>query len=330
MTRLAKVEFGTDTEHAPRAARRSASGSGGSSAASPRSVHLHDVVLEATLDGVVAHRADGALVYFNQAAHEMLGYTREQFSALPPFGWVGPRDLEEARERIEAILHDGSMRFESTAQTRSGAIIPTEVKAHSVDWDGQGELIVSVVRDTSERQATHRQLHYMAFHDPLTGLGNRAMFDEATAVAIAEAERHEDVLGLAFIDLDSFKPVNDRYGHAAGDAVLIEVGQRLDAICRRQDTLSRVGGDEFAVLLPRLSSEYDLGVVARRMIAAIEEPIVVEGREIRVSASAGLVIFEPGDTGRTMLRKADAAMYAAKRSEAGPRYVVDSPRMREE
>lgn len=330
MAHLAKVDFSTDSDIIPTEGRQRRSRKSVKPVSSARPVHLHDVVLEATLDGVVAHRPDGTLVYFNQAAHEMLGYTREQFSALPALGWVGPQDLDKAHERIATIQRDGSMRFESTAQTRSGGIIPTEVKARRIESADHGELIVSVVRDTSERQATQRQLRYMAFHDALTGLGNRAMFDEALALAIADVERHDDILGLAFIDLDGFKPVNDRYGHAVGDAVLIEIGQRLDAICRRQDTLARFGGDEFAILLPRLRSEYDLGVVARRMTAAIEEPILVDGREIRVGASAGLVIFESGDTGRSMLEKADVAMYRAKRSKGGPRYVVDSPRMREE
>lgn len=328
---LRKVEFGpegaqpAEPERAlkPLARRRRVSPGQGE--------RLGDVVLDATLDAVVAHRPDGSLVYFNRAAHEMLGYTREEFADLPHFGWVAPINLEGGEDRLDAILGKGWLTFESGARHRNGATIPTEVRSRRTNSAEHGDLIVSVIRDITERRANQRQLHYMAFHDQLTGLANRAQFDEALAVAIADVKRHEDVMGLAFLDLDDFKPVNDTYGHSVGDAVLVEVGQRIDSICRRQDTVARIGGDEFVVLLPRLRSEYDLGVIGKKLCAEIDEPIRVGEHVIHVHASAGLAVFDPEvDTARSLLVKADLAMYEAKRNVDGPRYVVDSPRMRDD
>lgn len=288
--------------------------------------HLLDALLDSAADAILAHHPDGSLLYFNQAAHEMLGYTCEQFASLEPYGWIAEEYRQNGPARIATILEDGWLTFESAGLRRDGGHVPTEVRARRVETD-RGPAVVSVMRDISERIAAQRQLLYMAFHDPLTGLANRALFDDRLHIAVADAKRHGDLLGLAYLDLDDFKPVNDTFGHAVGDSVLQRIATALSSVIRSQDTVARLGGDEFVVLLPRLRSEFDLAVVGRKICQAIEEPMLVDGHQIKVSASVGLALFEPDiDDERSLLVKADCAMYEAKRRSGGPcGFICDTP-----
>jgi diguanylate cyclase (GGDEF)-like protein/PAS domain S-box-containing protein len=162
-------------------------------------------------------------------------------------------------------------------------------------------------------RASEAQLRHRAHHDALTGLPNRAVLEDRMAVALAAAERHRRVVAVLFIDLDGFKEVNDRFGHAAGDDVLAEVARRLQASVRAEDTLVRLHGDEFVVLLPELPSPFDAGHVAGSLLAAMNEPIEVAGHELVLSASIGIAVY-PDDARdvTALLRAADVAMYRAK------------------
>jgi diguanylate cyclase (GGDEF)-like protein/PAS domain S-box-containing protein len=294
--------------------------------------HLLDALLDSAADGILAHHPDGRLLYFNAAAHEMLGYSCEQFAALEPWGWIAEEYRDNGPARIVSILEDGWLTYESAALCHDGQTLPTEIRARRVETDA-GPAIVSVIRDISERVAAQRQLLYMAFHDPLTGLANRALFDDRLGIAIANARRHGDMLGLAYIDLDEFKPVNDRYGHTVGDVVLQRVARSLERVVRTQDTVARLGGDEFVVLLPRLRSEFDLAVIGKKLCAAVHEPVSVDGHLVRVDASVGLTLFDPEtDDERSLLVKADCAMYEAKRRAADDPcgFICDIPANREQ
>ena len=162
-------------------------------------------------------------------------------------------------------------------------------------------------------RASEAQLRHRAHHDALTGLPNRAVLEDRMAVALAAAERHRRVMAVLFIDLDGFKDVNDRLGHADGDVALAAVARRLQASVRAEDTLVRLHGDEFVVLLPELSSPLDASLVARSLLAAVAEPIEVAGHELVLSASIGIAVY-PDDARdvSSLLRAADAAMYRVK------------------
>lgn len=166
------------------------------------------------------------------------------------------------------------------------------------------------------------QARHAASHDPLTLLANRAMFDERLEQGLAQARRHGRTLGVLFIDLDGFKSVNDTYGHAAGDKVLKQVARRLLAMARREDTVSRHGGDEFLYLLNELNDEGDALAVAARVVGALskESDVGTQDGEIHrvVAPSVGIAVYPTdGTTAQALLAKADAAMYRAKRSKAG-------------
>jgi diguanylate cyclase (GGDEF)-like protein len=169
--------------------------------------------------------------------------------------------------------------------------------------------------ENAERRAQAEQMHYMAYHDPLTGLPNRALFKDRFQHAITIANRTQKSLGVMFIDIDRFKAINDSLGHESGDAVLIEAAKRIRACLRASDTACRIGGDEFTVILERLPSNEHAAQVANRLIQKFSEPMQIGSREIVVTASIGIAVY-PGATQdiQRLLRDADAAMHAAKES----------------
>ncbi len=269
-------------------------------------------LVDAAADAIIAHRPDGSVVYANAEAATLLGYSDEELGSLRPYFWVAPAQLSNAPRRIESILHDGCVTFQSGARCKDDRVIPTEVRSRRVDTP-LGPVVVAVIRDISARVKGQGELERLAFHDGLTGLSNRAQMEERLAKAIADSRRYGDLLAMAYVDLDDFKPINDRYGHAVGDVVLIEVGRRLREEVREQDLVARLAGDEFVVVLPRVASA-EIEMIAERLVQRIREPILAEGNVVAVGASVGLAFFDPADDdARRLLVKADVAMYAAKR-----------------
>jgi diguanylate cyclase (GGDEF)-like protein/PAS domain S-box-containing protein len=178
--------------------------------------------------------------------------------------------------------------------------------------------IVLNFRDITERKRLEDQLQHEAFHDPLTGLANRALFADRVTHALARNARHpQDQLAVLFLDLDDFKVVNDSLGHAAGDALLTAVAERIRACLRRQDTPARLGGDEFGILIEETDAEA-AGAVAERILAALRQPFAVDSRQLFAQTSIGIALGSgnrragDGETAEELLRNADAAMYTAK------------------
>ena len=270
-------------------------------------------LVDAAADAIIAHRPDGSVVYANEAAANLLGYNSpSDLLGLPPYAWLAPQQLQTAPRRIERILSDGLLTFESSAQMRNGDLIPTEVRARRIDTP-LGPMLIAVIRDISNRVKTRAALEYLAYHDGLTDLSNRIHLEDRLAVAMADSRRYGDLLAIAYIDLDHFKPVNDRFGHAAGDDVLVEVARRLRAGVREQDTVARLGGDEFVVLFPRLSSQHEVEMISQRLVSDIMEHINVGIEKLMIGASIGIALFNPDeDDSRSLLVKADTAMYNAK------------------
>ena len=173
--------------------------------------------------------------------------------------------------------------------------------------------IVITARDVEARKAFEEQLRHRAFHDELTGLANRALFFDRVDHAVLQAARADSQAAVLFIDLDDFKLVNDRLGHAAGDAVLQEVARRLGACTRSGDTVARLGGDEFGVLLEGVVGPIVLEA-GERALAALEAPIDAEGEAVTISASVGMALSTADSDVEDLLRRGDLAMYAAKRN----------------
>ncbi|PKM36450.1 MAG: GGDEF domain-containing protein [Gammaproteobacteria bacterium HGW-Gammaproteobacteria-10] len=175
------------------------------------------------------------------------------------------------------------------------------------------ELEERIEARTLELTELTRQLEHQAYHDMLTGLANRITFDDHLKLAIDQARRHGQRLAVMFLDLDRFKTINDTLGHAVGDKLLMQVSQRLLACIRDCDTLARLGGDEFAVLLTQIRQGTDAAEVASKLIAAIAEPIPIEGYSLHITTSIGISLFpEDGDHAETIVKNADTAMYRSK------------------
>lgn len=280
--------------------------------AAAQDLRIAHLALNAAFDSIIVHRVDGTLVYFNAAAAEMHGVTMEEFAALPPWGWTHYVDPAVREERTRFICAEGSHSFRSTRVLEDGRTGHMEVHARCIETE-DGQIIVAVVRDVTEQVRATELLQTLAFHDPLTGLANRALFEEHLNTAIAGARRHGDLLGLVYLDLDDFKDINDSLGHAAGDAALVALAGRLLRAVRPEDTVARLGGDEFVVIYPRLTSPDDLADAAQRLVDRIAEPFPLDDTVLRLRASAGWALFDPqADDSHSLLMHADAAMYAAK------------------
>jgi diguanylate cyclase (GGDEF)-like protein len=189
-----------------------------------------------------------------------------------------------------------------------------------------GGLVV-VARDITERKMFEEQLERRALYDAVTTLPNRTLFMEYLEHALARADRRLESIIVMFLDLDNFKMVNDSFGHAFGDLLLVRVAERLRACLRSSDTAARFGGDEFTLLLEDISTTKDAILVAERVIRELSAPFFIDGREVFTTVSVGIAFSEPGESRPgDLLRDADVALYRAK-AEGKSRWVIFSPDM---
>lgn len=221
-------------------------------------------------------------------------------------------DLEATRRALDDLAPGDTRTLHCRVTTRTGRPRRVEVMASNrLDDPDVGGLVLNM-RDETERHALEEQLTDLAFHDPLTGLANRALFRDRVDHALAR-RRPDDHLAALFIDLDDFKNVNDTLGHGIGDDLLVLVAARLRGALRPGDTIGRLGGDEFAVLLEDIDRERDAVTTAEAILATMDDPFDVHGRHLRTRASIGIAVADETVTdGDALLRNADTAMYAAK------------------
>jgi diguanylate cyclase (GGDEF)-like protein/PAS domain S-box-containing protein len=229
--------------------------------------------------------------------------------------YVHPDDRERVRSvaaRALADKTDYSLEYRTAQPQPDGSPRWLASQCHlTFDADGQILRAVGTVLDITERKIAEQVLQHQAFHDTLTKLPNRALFSDRLEHALLRADRQGNSVAVLFVDLDNFKLVNDSFGHAQGDALLVTVAERLQGCLRSADTGARLGGDEFTVLLEDVSGETEALSVAERIAAALRTPWVLQGHEIVVSASIGVAIGPTGP-GQDLLREADLAMYRAK------------------
>lgn len=280
---------------------------------------IRNVALDNALDGIVVHTIDGMLLFANRAALSQWGNADlEALKAAGPFPWVPEPARDHIRKRVATLTAHGEARFDTPGTSPSGDPLNIEVHSRLIPTD-RGPVVVATARDVTERIQTEEMVRYLAYHDMLTGLANRVKLGQELSHEVAAAGRYGDLLGVIFIDLNDFKPVNDTYGHTIGDHVLREVADRIAGNVRESDTVARLGGDEFVVVLPRLSEPEDLQIVADKLSAEISRPIRAGRQEIRVSATLGTALHEPGEDADSLLIRADLAMYDAR-----DRRIVDA------
>jgi len=276
---------------------------------------LNQAIMDAAPIGVMTIGAGSTIVTANRASHEMLGYEPGALLGLPATV-VNPDDLETGAPQCRAPLAAGGpvREAERTYLRKDGSRFPAGVIALPLrDAAGHSLGELRMLMDISERKRAIASIEHMALHDSLTGLPNRVLLQDQAAQALARAQRDSRRFALALIDLDRFKQINDTLGHAIGDEVLKIVAQRLSGAVSTSGTVARMGGDEFAVLLPDILHPEEATEVARKMLAALADDLLIDRQRLHVTASIGLALYPAhGADLSTLLRNADAAMYDAK------------------
>lgn len=268
-------------------------------------------LLNTIRDGVVMADGEGKIVECNRAFLDMLGYTAGELVGLPVRQLSLPfRSAGEEGDAAEGRLGE----FEGDFRRKDGSTVPVALTVWpALDEQGTPVGLWSVVRDISERKRLEEAVRHQAYHDALTGLPNRMLFMDRLSLELSLAKRERRRVAVLVVDLDRFKGINDSLGHPIGDRLLQEIAERLSACVRQSDTVARIGGDEFALLLPALTHAEGAAVIAEKAVTSIEKPLLVGRHELRVSASIGISMYpDDGQTAETLLKHADIAMYHVK------------------
>ncbi len=272
-------------------------------------------VFEISSESVVITLPDATIVDVNDTYARLHGLTREEVKGKNPRIFKSGRHGPEFYRRMwDSLLKTGEWNGEVWDRRADGGVFLKLLSISAVrDERGKTTHYVGVASDVTEIKEAENKLVRLATHDALTGLANRAMLDEELARAIARARRHGTQVAAGFLDLDHFKNVNDTFGHAQGDELLVQVARRLTSVVRESDTVGRPGGDEFIIVAPDLDGTRDLEGLARRLLEAVRKPYRLEDEEAHVSSSLGIAIFPlDGDDVETLVKHADVAMYRAK------------------
>lgn len=282
--------------------------------------HRFAALADALPVAVLTADADGSVDYVNPAARELFWRTGEELLGTAWTSTVVADDLEEVRAAVGSLDRSGVVAQVEFRVDVGGISRHVRARLSAVDADdgpmsdGAADGWVGLFDDITSQRAESVDLAFRADHDPLTSLPNRALLHDRIDQAVARAERTLQPLAVMFLDLDRFKPVNDRYGHSIGDLVLREISARLRHEVRASDTVARLGGDEFVVVTEGIDREV-AGRVAQRLIAAVEAPMELDGRSLAVSVSVGVAWGVPAaSTAIELIHRADRAMYEAKRT----------------
>jgi diguanylate cyclase (GGDEF)-like protein/PAS domain S-box-containing protein len=274
-------------------------------------------LVEHSSDVITVVGRDLVVRWQSPSVRRTLGHEPDAMLGRSLAGLVHPDDVVIVEGHVAQADAQRASTFIARFRDGSGSWRHLEAIVQNRLDDPVVQGVILSLRDISERQALEQELRHQAFHDGLTGLANRALFEDRLTHALAGARRHGRPVAVLFLDLDDFKTINDSLGHAVGDELLRAAARRIATEIRVTDTAARLGGDEFAVLLEVMDDESDADVIAQRLLEAVRAPVEIDGRELRVSASIGLARSD-GSTGvEDLLRNADTAMYAAKDAGKG-------------
>ncbi len=281
------------------------------------SLRMAASVFDTALEGITITDPSGVILDVNKAFTRITGYSRDAaIGKKPNMLRSGHHGREFYAAMWTALRNSGTWSGEIVNRHFDGEVF-TEYLSISAVRDGNGAVVhfVGIFSDISRSKQHEARLEHLAHHDTLTGLPNRVLLADRLGQAIAQSVRSGKILAVFFLDLDGFKPINDTHGHGVGDRTLIELGKRMAKTLRASDTVARVGGDEFVMLLPGLSSAEECEASASRLLAAIAKPIQVDGHELSLTASIGIARHpRDAEDADTLLRCADKAMYAAKQT----------------
>ncbi|HEX7364339.1 MAG TPA: PAS domain S-box protein [Dehalococcoidia bacterium] len=281
-----------------------------------KSEERYRTILEEIQDNYFETDLDGNFIFVNDSMSRILGYPKEKLIGVNYRTFAAKEDAEVVYRDFNRVFRTGETMKGLAYKfvDRYGNVGYNELSVSAIK-DDSGKVIAfrGIARDVTERKRMERELNDIASHDFLTGLPNRMLLNDRLNMALATAKRNKSKLVVMMLDLDRFKVVNDTYGHSIGDTVLRIAGERLVALVRKSDTVARVGGDEFLILLPKISRVEDCVKVARKILEAFREPLTVNSYKITVTTSVGFSVYpEDGQDSEALLKNADIAMYWVK------------------
>lgn len=277
---------------------------------------LSRIVFENSLEGIAVTDADSRIQLVNRAFTETTGYSAEEvIGRTPAVLKSGKHDEAFYSEFWRALSESGEWRGELWNKRKNGTIYAEWLTVSAVrNRLGVVEHYVAMFSDITERKKQEEIITFQAFHDALTGLPNRILFlDRLEQMLVQGTRSGARTAAVMFLDLDRFKQINDTLGHEAGDQCLKEVARRLRQCVRASDTVARMGGDEFTILLPEIAEKGDVRMVAQKILDTMKTPLLLAGQEVIITTSIGISLFpRDGRDGETLLKHADAAMYRVK------------------
>ncbi|MFK0088606.1 diguanylate cyclase domain-containing protein [Pseudomonas sp. NPDC090755] len=274
---------------------------------------LYPKLIHLMLDTVFVVDRDNQIVFVSDACEALLGYRAEELTGTPITDYIHPDDLAVTRASIVRVMNGQShVDFRNRYVRKDGGVVYILWAAF---WSEEVGARIGVARDVTALRQAEEELRFLAHHDPLTGLTNRLLFNDRLGSALRAAHRHTHTLALLFLDINDFKGINDVHGHAAGDRVLCAIARRLESCVRETDTVARMGGDEFTVLLTDVPSQEAVAEKVAQILAAMAEPLGAEFGAINMpSCSIGVALYPAdGEDADTLLSHADDDMYRIKR-----------------
>ncbi len=272
-------------------------------------------VFEGSNEAILITDAELNIVLVNKTYEKIMGFTEAEVLGVDT-AKVGVKLHSHSffRNLLSILRERGYWQGELINQRKNGEKFPTWYSISQVlNSEGQPENYIAIFSDISERKKSRERIDFLAHHDSLTELPNRALLNDRLEMAINTARRRGEKVGILFIDLDRFKNINDSLGHAAGDQILRQTAARLSDAVRTDDTVARLGGDEFVVLLPRVRNERSLAEVAIKLREELLVPYILEDMPLHLSPSIGIAVYpDDGETSSVLIKNADAAMYLAK------------------
>ncbi|NNM83248.1 MAG: EAL domain-containing protein [Burkholderiales bacterium] len=281
---------------------------------SGQQLRLYARIFEQSGQGIVIAGKDGTIVEINPAVTRMTGFSREELIGQKPDLFAsGLYDRDFYREMWGQIERSGFWQGELSERRKDGSLFSTWTSISAIrDEEGSVANYIAIFGDLSENRAFEERVNQLAYFDSLTGLPNRMLLSDRTDSAIRAAEREKSSLALLMLDLDRFRNINDTLGHPFGDRLLRETAARFRNALREEDTVSRLGGDEFHILLPGCDAEAAAGV-ARKLLDCFSTPFKIDAHELDITASIGIALFpEDGQNFEMLFRSAETAMYRAK------------------
>ncbi len=275
-------------------------------------------IIENIEDGYYELDFFGNIVFFNDATLEILGYSRDEFAKMNYRNLTDEETTRKVLQICNEVYKTGNpyRGVQIEVMNKDGTRIAVEISI-SLILDSKGHELGfrNFMRDVTGQKKSEETIRQLAYHDALTGLPNRLLFTDRINMAITRAKRSRQYLAVMMLDLDHFKDINDTLGHLVGDRLLQAVGSRLTDLLRKGDTIARMGGDEFLILLPEINNAGAARTIAQKIVESFQSPFTIDDRKLRITTSIGIAIYpDSSDDVDTLIKHADIAMYHAKGS----------------